>query len=437
MRRLLISHLNDWKNKSERKPLLIDGARQTGKTYLAEKIFGAEAFARVHKFDFREERALHRYFEAGLAPEQLIKNLELHRGRDMSLASDLIFFDEVGECQGAVDSLKYFSEKMPHIFLIASGSNIGLLDSFPVGKVQVENLFPLTFEEFLIASEEDDLANAFAQRSRLLPVHDRLWAHLLDYYFVGGMPEAVDLWFSSAKKGTGINERIRSVSGVHKNLIEGYYRDFGKYSGKINALHIEAVFNNIPMQLARTLDDSVRRYAFKDVIAKKNRYLDLATPIDWLCKTKLATKNYVIDCQPRSPLKSLIKPNIFKLFFFDVGLLGNLLEITYREQLAQSMSFKGFIAENFVQCELIAQGAAQTYSWSERNSEIEFIHKSKAGELIPIEVKSGKRTRAKSLAVYREKYSPTRTIKLVGSVGGSDEDQTVWPLYFAKFVADL
>ncbi|MBM4253479.1 MAG: ATP-binding protein [Deltaproteobacteria bacterium] len=437
MRRSLIKRLNEWKKLPKRKPLLIDGARQTGKTYLAEKIFGAESFTRVHKFDFREDRALHRYFEAGLAPQQLIRNLELLRGRDIALDSDLIFFDEVGECQGAVDSLKYFCEKMPHIFLIASGSNIGLLDSFPVGKVQIENLFPLTFEEFLIASEENDLIKAFEQRSRLLPAHDRLWAHLLDYYFVGGMPEAVDLWFTSAKKGTGINERTRSVRAVHKNLIEGYYRDFGKYSGKVNALHIEAVFNNIPIQLARTLDDSVRRYAFKDVIAKKNRYLDLATPIEWLCKTKLATKNYVIDCQPRSPLKSLIKPNIFKLFFFDVGLLGNLLEISYREQLAQSMSFKGFIAENFVQCELIAQGATQTYSWSERNSEIEFIHKSKVGELIPIEVKSGKRTRAKSLVVYCEKYAPTRTIKLVGSAGGSDDGHIVWPLYFAKFIADI
>ena len=185
------------------------------------------------------------------------------------------------------------------------------------------------------------------------------------------------------------------------------------------------------------MDDSVKRYTFKDVIAKKNRYLDLATPIEWLCKTKLTTKNYVIDCKPISPLKSLIKPSIFKLFFFDVGLLGHLLEINYAEHLSQSLMFKGYIAENFVQCELIAQGADRTYSWSERNSEIEFIYKTKDGEIIPIEVKSGRRTRARSLGVFVEKYAPARTIKLVGTAGGSDPAQLVWPLYFAKFLSNL
>ncbi len=437
MKRLALARLEEWRKQSSRKPLLIDGARQTGKTYLVEKIFGAQAFARIHKFDFREDRALHRYFSAGLDPNQLIKSLELHRGQDISLATDLIFFDEVGECQGAVDALKYFCEKMPHVFLVASGSNIGLLDSFPVGMVHTESLFPLTFEEFLTAAQEADLLAAFNHRSRLMPVHDRLWTHFLDYYFVGGMPEAVDYWFSSARSPAGINARIRGVSAIHRDLIAGYYRDFGKYSGKVNALHIESVFNDIPIQLARTMDDSVRRYAFKDVVAKKTRYLDLATPIEWLCKTKLATKNYVIDCKPVSPLKTLIKPNMFKLFFFDMGLLGHMLEISYNEHLAQSLMYKGFLAENFVQCELIAQGVNHTYSWSERNSEIEFIHKTKMGDLIPVEVKSGKRTRAKSLGVFSEKYSPVRTVKLAGTVGGSNDVHLVWPLYFAKFLAEL
>ncbi len=437
MKRSLLTNLNYWKKSDKRRPLLIDGARQTGKTYLVERIFGVESFAQVHKFDFREDTKLHKYFANSLAPEQILQNLALHSGRDISLTSDLIFFDEIGECQGAVDSLKYFSEKLPHMFLIASGSNIGLLNSFPVGKVQIENLHPLTFEEFLLAGGEADLIAAFQQRSRLLSVHDRLWSYLLDYYFVGGMPEAVEFWFTSAKTGTGINQRTRGVSAIHKNLVEGYYRDFGKYSGKVKALHIEAIFNNIPVQLARTMDESVKRYAFKDVIAKKNRYLELATPIEWLCKTKLATKNYVLDCQPRSPLKSLAKSNIFKLFFFDVGLLGHLLEITYQEHISESMEFKGYIAENFVQCELIAQGVGQTYSWNERNSEIEFLQKSKVGNIIPVEVKSGKRTRAKSLSVYKAKYAPSLSIKLIGGVGGTDDSQLVWPLYYAKSVYDL
>ena len=400
-----------------------------------ENIFGPQSFAQMHKFDFREDKGLYQYFKGNLYPEQIIKNLQLHQARDINLERDLIFFDEVGECQGAVDSLKYFCTKMPEIYLCASGSNIGLLDSFPVGMVHLEEIFPLTFEEFLMASGENDLLESFRGQSRLEAAHDRLWAHLLDYYFVGGMPEAVDFWFRSAKRG--INDRCGEVSRIHKNIIAGFYRDFGKYSGKVNALHIEAVFNNIPIQLARTMDDSVKRYTFKEVITQKKRYLDLATPIDWLCKTKLATKNYVITSRPVSPLKSLTKDNIFKLFFFDMGLLGHLLEINYREQLEQKMIVKGFLAENFVQCELIAAGQTHTYSWSERNSEIEFILKAQNGEIIPIEVKSGKRTMAKSLKVFQEKYAPPRSVKLVGKVGGTDGKMMVWPLYYSKFLIDL
>ena len=437
VQRLVLSKLEAWRKQARRKPLLIDGARQTGKTYLVEKIFGPQFFSQVHKFDFREDRSLARYFSSGLEPSRLLRNLELHSRKDISSSTDLIFFDEVGECQGAVDSLKYFAQERPEMFVIASGSNIGLLESFPVGMVQIENLFPLNFEEFLMASGEQDLLQAFRAQSRLLAVHDRLWAHLLDHYFVGGMPEAVEYWFSSRDRGAGINERTDGITAIHKNLIAGYHRDFGKYSGKVNALHIEAVFHNVPVQLVRTMDDSVKRYTFKDVIAKKNRYLDLATPIEWLCKTKLTTKNYVIDCKPVSPLKSLIKPSIFKLFFFDVGLLGHLLEINYAEHLSQTLMYKGYIAESFVQCELIAQGADHTYSWSERNSEIEFIYKTKDGEILPIEVKSGRRTRARSLGVFVEKYAPARTMKLVGTAGGSDTTQLVWPLYFASFLSKL
>jgi predicted AAA+ superfamily ATPase len=391
----------------------------------------------VHIFDFREERSIHRYFEATLEPYEIIRNLSLFRRRDIDLKQDLVFFDEVGECQAAIDSLKYFAQNMPELALVASGSNIGLLESFPVGMVQIEHLFPLNFEEFLLASGEEDLIAAFQQQSRLLAVHEILWEKLRTYYFVGGMPEAVSYWFESARAGIGIQERVDRVSSIHRSLIDGYRRDFGKYAGKIHALHIESVFESIPRQLAQSVDDSVKRYLFKNVIAKKNRYLELSGPIDWLCKTKLATKNFVLDCQPKSPLKALLKPNLFKLFFFDVGLLGHMLELSYLEQLEQSLAFKGFIAENFVQCELIARGAAHTYSWSERNSEIEFIVKTKTGEMLPIEVKSGKRTRAKSLQAYRERYQPTRTLKLLGAAGGTDAVDMVWPLYYASFICDL
>lgn len=435
MERLLEKQLVAWRQQKTRKPVLLDGARQVGKTYLIENLFGKKHFNKVHKLDFRENPATHELFKDSLNPDTLISNMELFLGDDIDLASDLVFFDEVGECQRAVDSLKYFAEKRPDIFLCATGSNIGLLDSFPVGKVHMLEVFPLSFEEFLMASSEFRLLERYREISRLKITHDMLWDYLLDYYFVGGMPEAVSVWFVS--KGTGINERSANISQIHRNLIRGYERDFGKYGGKLNAMDIDRVFRNVPLQLSKYVDGSVKRYIFKNVIENKNRYLKLKGPIDWLEKAQLVTKCYPIETQPVVPLKALIKENIFKLFFFDIGLLGHMLELSYQEQRAQKTLIKGFIAENFVQNELRNIGICPTYSWSEGQSEIEFLYKTRDGNIVPIEVKSGKRTRAKSLGVYKEKYKPAYTIKLIGAVGGTSEDDLVWPLYYARFLINL
>jgi hypothetical protein len=151
--------------------------------------------------------------------------------------------------------------------------------------------------------------------------HEKLFILLLDYYFVGGMPEAVSSWYES-QGNIGILDRITRVTQIHASLIAGYERDFGKYSDKISVQYIQAVFNNIPILQSRNIDDSVKRFKFKDVIHKKTRYQELSGPIDWLDKCKLISKCQPIDCEPRSPLPALVKENIFKLFFFDVGLLG-------------------------------------------------------------------------------------------------------------------
>ncbi|WP_234996204.1 ATP-binding protein [Pseudobacteriovorax antillogorgiicola] len=426
--------MEDWKNSDARKPILIDGARQTGKTWLVEKLF-APSFRKVHSFDFRENKQLHEYFSESLEPGRVLDNLMLHVGEDFDLANDLIFFDEIGECQGAVDSLKYFADYETPLYLCASGSNIGLLQSFPVGKVKVLNIWPMSFEEFLMASGDTQALRAYREQSRLMAAHTKLWKYLLDYFYVGGMPEAVASWFGHAD--AGINSRVEAVSQVHSDLVQGYYRDFGKYSGHVDSMHIERVFNNVPVQLAKTLDNSVKRFVFKDVIPHKKRYLELSTPIDWLCKTKLISKSFLVDSAPRSPLKSLIKENMFKLYFFDLGILGHILEIGYQEQIAQKFIEKGFVAENFVQNELVRIFGNHTYFWSQGQSEIEFLLKVDDGSIVPVEVKSGKRTRAKSLMVYRDKYQPKKTIKLVGAAGGSSESELVWPLYYASYLDRL
>ena len=436
MERLATAQLLDWKNQKTRKPLLLDGARQVGKTWLVERLFGKKSFPAVHTVDFLAEPNIAGIFDDGLEPERIVSNLEISRGQKISLETDLILFDEVGECQQAIDSLKYFAERMPYAFICATGSNIGLLGSFPVGKVEFLELFPMCFEEFVMASDNRPLHEAFQEQRMGHTVHGELWSLLLDYYFVGGMPEAVQAWFHS--NGSPL-ERSERVKNIHRDLIAGYQRDFGKYGGKLNAGHIEAVFRNIPGQLARVMDDSVKRYVFKDVIANKRRYQELQGPISWLERAKLASKCYPIDCRPVAPLEALTKDNIFKLFLFDVGLLGHMLNMEYADQRAQATSYKGFIAENFVQNELRARVRYPTHSWAEGQSEIEFLHRCRDGEIIPVEVKSGARTRARSLRAYVERYAPRYTVKLTGTVGKWPEEGTnlVWPVYYTRFLNKL
>ena len=436
MKRLLLQQLLDWKKQDRRKPILLDGARQTGKSYLLEELFGAH-FQQVIRLDFLEQPNLADLFADSLTPDDILTNMELALNVAIYREKALIIFDEIGECQAAVDSLKFFAEQKPDMFICASGSNIGLLASFPVGKVELLELYPLTFEEFLWAAQQALLVKAFDELNLSKVAHEKLFSLLIDYYYVGGMPEAVDAWFNPTSDQS-IIERTQRVSSIHSALIAGYERDFGKYSNKISAQQINAVFRNIPKQLAQHIDNSVKRFKFKDVIKNASRYQQLVGPIDWLEKCKLVSKCHPIDSQPKSPLLALSKENIFKLFFFDVGLLGHLLGLSYKEHREQGFSYKGYIAENFVQNEWVAQQGGPTYSWEYARSEIEFLFKSSADALIPVEVKSGKRTRSKSLGVYVDRYSPQKTIKLVGSTGSVDDPKAlVLPLYFASKITQL
>lgn len=428
MQRLLLKNLLSWKEKQKRKPVLLDGARQTGKTYLLQHLFG-KYFEKVVRLDFLESPQLADIFEDSLSPKDVVDRISLALGEEVSLNDTLIIFDEIGECQRAIDSLKFFAEQEPHAFVCASGSNIGLLSSFPVGKVEHLNLRPLTFEEFLLASQNKPLIKAFQNKDMGKLAQEKLFELLKEYYFVGGMPEAVACWFN----GGELLARIEGVKAIHNDLILGYERDFGKYSGKLSSGHILQVFHNVPKQLSSNLDGSVNRYRFKDVIEKKKRYQELASPITWLEQCKLISKCHPIDSEPVTPLSTLAKENMFKLFMFDVGLLGAMLKIEYQEQIDQDFIFKGYIAENFVQNELIAIHGAPTYSWETKTNEIEFVIKDLKGNVYPVEVKSGKRTKAKSLKSYQDKYNPIRTVKLIGGQGSIDDPKAlVIPLYYAS-----
>ena len=435
MDRLLYNDLLSWKRQPRRKPVLIDGARQTGKTHLIEQIFGARQFRKVHKLDFNFAPGLASVFADGLAPRTIVDNIEVRFNEPVDLARDLIFFDEVGDCQSALDSLKYFAEQMPNAFVCATGSNIGLLTSFPVGKVSRLELFPLCFEEFVMASGQTRLLEMFRTRAKSSTAHERLWSLFLDYTFVGGMPEAVAAWFDPRH---GMAQRISQVETIHSDLVTGFERDFGKYAGPAHAQHIDAVFHNIPRQLETTLDGSVKRFRFQGVVARKRGYQDLQGPIDWLEKCRLAWKCYPIVSEPTPPLPHLTKESRFRLFLFDIGILRYLLRRPYALQREPKYGYKGFIAENVVQTELCARVGHPTYGWAEGRAEVEFLHQARNGEIVPVEVKNRRRSRARSLSSYIARYAPERAITLTADPrSGRDGVVTNWPLYEAQYLRDL
>jgi predicted AAA+ superfamily ATPase len=437
MERTKLKWLVAWRNQQQRMPLLLDGARQVGKTYLLETLFGKRYFNHVVKLDFLENPSLCSIFEGSKNPDHIISQIQITLGIDIDPERDLVFFDEIGECQNALDSLKFFQEQRPEMYLCASGSNLGLLTGFPVGKVDELHLHPMSFEEFVMAHDNAHLTEAFQAGTRSDIVHSKLWPLLLDYYFVGGMPKSVSTWINGDK--TKINALASDVRQVQQALINGYIRDFGKYATrKSAAMHIEQIFRNIPAQLMKEIDGSVKRYRFSKVIPKKNGYRDLQGPIEYLIKTRLASKNYIIEGQPRSPLITQITESRFKLFLHDIGLLHCLADISYQEIKLQNFDFKGYMAENFVNNEALSLGLEQTYSWHSQNkAELEFIFKRYDGEIIPVEVKSGKRTQAKSLKIYIEHFHPKLAYKFTANIGGfrGNPLQTL-PLYYAAYYID-
>ncbi len=433
MRRTLLQSLIAWKNTNKRKPILIDGARQTGKTYLLQNLFGKE-FANTLRVDFLENPEFKKAFDGSLTPHDILMNIEIMTGQRFHPKTDLLILDEIGECERAATSLKYFAEKAPTYFVAASGSNVGLLGTFPVGKVEQYDLRPMTYREFLYASEESALIEAFEAQVHSAVAHTRLLDNLTDYYFTGGMPEAVAAWYRY--KSISILEGMEKVREIHSNLLQGYRRDFGKYSDKVDALLIESVFTGIPAQLSAVMDQSVKRFKFKNTYKHKSRYSDFENAIRWLICCRLALANFPVEGMPRTPLAAYKKKNMVKLFLFDVGLLNHMLGTGYREIKQKSYEYKGYIAENFVQQELAAIGFDPGYSWNDARAEVEFIIANDKGEIAPIEVKSGKRTRAKSLQSYISKCGPKKTFKLTGTQGSPASEQTniVMPLYYAMYI---
>ncbi|MEZ9397171.1 ATP-binding protein [Vibrio splendidus] len=433
MNRKLLQKLLIWKNKTARKPVLIEGARQTGKTFLLQELLGRE-FKKILRVDFLQSPELMEAFAGSLNPDMIITNIELLTGEPFNIDTDLLILDEIGKCPRAVTSLKYFAEQAPGAYIAACGSTIGLLTSFPVGKVEQHCLRPLSFREFVWASGQKTLKNAFEQQLNSPVAHTKLVELLNDYYYVGGMPEAVNTWFENSE--TSILQRIEAIFEVHRRLIDGYMHDFIQHSGSVDPRLMESVFRSIPVQLSSVHDNSVKRFKFKGVHKRKSRYAEYESAITWLQKCQLVLKNYPIEGQPKTPLVAHKKENTFKLFLLDVGLLNHLLDTSYLEIKRQGHENKGYIAESFVHQELASLGIEPTFSWSDARAEMELIISDERGQIIPVEIKSSNRTRAKSLASYITKCSPHKTIKLTGTQGSAETEtlNIVMPLYYTEFL---
>ena len=433
MERDLFKKLVEWKRKESRKPLLLKGARQVGKTWLLTE-FGRKEFSRTHTINFERDPDACSLFDGSLSPTTILRNLELYLDHSIDASSDLILFDEIQDCPRALTSLKYFAEEQPDVAVCCAGSHVGIAlgsSSFPVGKIEFLPLYALTFREFLKDRYPELIAMIDAPPPIPQAFHNRLWEELKLYYVTGGLPEVVQ---SYLKRKTGSHETFLEIRAIQNRLIQGYRADFAKHSGKANAAHINRVFDSVAEQITKAIDSSVGRYRFKDVIPGYSKFSQLEGPIDWLVQSGLVMPVYIVE-SPAIPLGSRRKTNNFKLFLFDIGLLGCMADIPVGSVLSQDFgTFKGFYAENYVAQELQSSGVPQLYSWRGRTSEVEFLVAVEKN-VIPVEVKSGSRLhRAKSLSVYREKYKPKATVGISAAPERISGNHHNLPLYKAAAV---
>jgi predicted AAA+ superfamily ATPase len=426
MRRYKIKSLESWSQDKQRKPLLLSGVRQCGKSYLVRE-FG-KSFTNFHEFNFQKNPELATIFEQTSEPLKIIQALQIIQGKNIDLKNDLIFFDEVQDCPKALNSLKFFSEDCPDSRIIAAGSLLGIYlsqNTFPVGKVDMETLAPMNFDEFLLARGKTQLLDFLQATENNIPeyIHKILTDELSLYYIVGGMPEAVSIFIES--------EDLLKVRKRQTELLKNYMADFAKYSNANTALQLVSTFESIPRQLAK--DNSKFKF---NLIKTNGRYNEFKSSIHWLVHSGIAHKVPIIS-SGEIPLKMHINENSFKLYFCDVGLLGALADLPLNSFLNPNdlfKTFKGAFVENlFIQEFFSHQSQKQLYCWQGRSSEVDFLFE-KDGALFPIEVKSGKSGKLKSMQVFAEKYPiqiKTKASLLPLQIQKEINFQNI-PLYFIK-----
>lgn len=429
-----MNRLVKWKEEKPRKPLLLKGVRQVGKTHLLKE-FGTFHFPKYHYFNFEKQPNLAKVFEPDLVPKRILNELSFNLNCSINIEEDLVIFDEIQEVSKALTSLKYFQEDCPQLYLCAAGSLLGLhlsSSSFPVGKVTFETLRPMSFEEFLMANNDSSLSII----QNLTPggqipeiVHGHLWEQLKRYFVVGGLPEVVATYL---KYKDSLFEAFSRVRKKQEDLLNSYYADIAKHAGKINAMHIDRIFRSVPIQIAQVQDGSIARFKFKGVVPGISHYDRLAGAIDWLEATGLVIKVHIAHTG-YLPLKGYTKENLFKLLLFDIGILGSMSDLPPKTILDSDYgSYKGYFAENFVAEQLVGYGRESLFNWQDQKAEVEFLLEVE-GRVIPIEVKSGGVVKAKSLKIFSERYKPPYQVVFSGRPFEVrfGKDIHYYPLYLA------
>ncbi len=428
MYRKISNYLDQWKASEHRKPLILQGARQVGKTFSVLE-FGRTKYDNVAYFNFETTPVLNDTFEGDISPKTLIPVLSHICGQTIVRERTLIVFDEVQLCERALTSLKYFCEEAPEYHIIALGSLLGVAVnrakfSFPVGKVDMKTLYPMDIEEFMLALGEDMLVEKIKESFKTdspMPaaLHESAMRLYREYLIVGGMPECV-VQYASTKD-------FILVRTIQDTILAAYLNDMSKYNNLNEIKKTRLAYDNITVQLSK----KNTRFQYK-LIKKGARAAEFENAIEWLTLSGIVSQVYKAE-QIKKPLENYRDIDSFKIYVSDMGLLTAKKDLMANDILFMSDElddFKGGMVENYVNFHLAYNGY-KTYYWeSDRGAEVDFVIQ-RDGKIIPVEVKSADNTRAKSLKVYMDTYSPEYAIKLSAKNFGFEDKKKTVPLYAA------
>lgn len=429
MRRNAMDELIRWKNSSERKPMVLKGARQVGKTWLMKE-FGQTCYPHCVYFNFDEEDELNSVFEANKNPTRIIELLSLIAGEKILPGETLILFDEIQECPAALNALKYFREKAGEYHVLTAGSLPGTLlaqpKSYPVGMVNLLDIYPLTFDEFLEAT--DPLLYSYyasIQKGQTIEAlfHSRLSDACNSYFIIGGMPECVNAWVQYRDPSM--------ISRIQHELVEIYENDFSKHNGRVNSGRILMVFRSIVSQLAK----SNEKFMY-GAIREGARARDFEEAIEWLVSAGMLNRVYNIS-KAEHPLAAFDRLDQFRLFLFDTGLLKHMAGVDNSAILLKSdYQFKGPLTENFILQQLRGQFEVEPRYFSDKQMEIDFVLQY-GTEIIPVEAKGGEDKPAPSFKRYISRHQPAYALRFSRRGYRKDGDITNLPLYLARKTREL